>query len=153
MVLRLHELTVVRRGFAIALLFAGLSVAPTVVRSAATTGSEEAIDFEALRARKRELMTLVDQLKNKLPQDLQRCLLIISMKIYTGYCSPHTVREFEDAVNALPAHELASFENEWKRLREHPEWPDTSKLRQSSPKEDAPGREETQNPGRNRPAQ
>ncbi len=130
------------------LLLVGLLAASTVVGSLADeiAQSEELNDFEALKARKRELMKLVDELEGKLPKDLQRRLMIISMKIYTGYCSPRIIKEFEDAVNALPEHELKRFKNEWRRMCEHSEWPDTGMLRKPSPKDNAPGREGSRNP-------
>jgi hypothetical protein len=66
---------------------------------------------------------LIGQLQIKLPRDLARKLIVISMKLATGYCSPYAARELEEAIDAVPDRERKAFEKEWKMVREHKHWP------------------------------
>lgn len=72
---------------------------------------------------RRELLRLIDRLAAKLPQELARKLIVVSMKLATGYCSPYAARELEDAIAEVPDGARKSFEAEWKVVREHPHWP------------------------------
>lgn len=81
------------------------------------------IETVELDAGRKELLQRMDDLQRKLPKELQRKLLIISMKLSTGWCSPHYAKEFEDDVNKLSPGQRRRFEKQWKLVREHPEWP------------------------------
>lgn len=72
---------------------------------------------------RKELLRLMDQLAAKLPPELARKLIVISMKLATGYCSPYAARELEEAIAEVPDSARKSFEGEWKLVREHPHWP------------------------------
>jgi hypothetical protein len=76
-----------------------------------------------LEASKKELLKRMDVLEAKLPQELARRLIILSMKIATGWCSPYLAKEFEAEVDKLPDQERKRFEKEWKAVREHDAWP------------------------------
>jgi hypothetical protein len=86
------------------------------------TDSDESVLDPRSPARK-ELLSLIGQLEVKLPRDLARKLIVISMKLATGYCSPYPVKELEEAIEALPGREQKLFEKEWKMVREHKHWP------------------------------
>lgn len=47
---------------------------------------------------RKELLRLIDELEARLPRDLARTLIVIPMKLSTGYCSPYATRDFEEAV-------------------------------------------------------
>jgi|GEM_PF-1132413 len=81
------------------------------------------IETVELSAERKDLLKRIDDLQRKIPKELERKLLIISMKLQTGWCSPVYAREFEDEVNKLPPGERRRFEKEWKLVRGHPEWP------------------------------
>jgi hypothetical protein len=74
-------------------------------------------------ASKKDLLKQMKALEAKLPRELARQLIIISMKIATGWCSPYLAKEFETEVGKLPEQERKSFEKEWKSVREHDAWP------------------------------
>ena len=74
-------------------------------------------------ASKKELLQRMKELEAKLPSELRRKLIIISMKLATGWCSPCPAREFEDKIDKLSAQERKKFEKEWKLVREHEAWP------------------------------
>lgn len=81
------------------------------------------IETVELTAGRKELLQRIDELQRKIPKELERKLLIISMKLQTGWCSPIYAKEFEDEVNKLSPGERRRFEKEWKLVRENPEWP------------------------------
>jgi hypothetical protein len=83
----------------------------------------QANEAQDTAAGKKELLGLIDKLKSKVPSELARKLSIISMKLSTGYCSPFLTKEFEEEINKLPEKEQQKFEKEWKRVREHNQWP------------------------------
>jgi hypothetical protein len=89
---------------------------PAAVHSPGAAGGESA-------ARKKELFQRMKTLEEKLPLELRRKLIIISMKLATGWCSPYQAREFEIEIDKLPAEERKKFEKEWERVREHEAWP------------------------------
>lgn len=72
---------------------------------------------------RKELLRLMEELEVKLPRELARMLIVLSMKLSTGYCSPYAAKEFEEALAALPTGEIRPFEAEWKKVREHKHWP------------------------------
>ncbi len=74
-------------------------------------------------ASRKELLARIDALEQKLPKELSRKLIVISMKISTGWCSPYLTKEFEDELNKLPRGERRRFEKQWKLVREHEAWP------------------------------
>lgn len=74
-------------------------------------------------ASKKELLQHMKKLEERLPSELRRKLIVISMKLATGWCSPYAAREFEDEIDKLPAQERKTFEKEWKLVREHEAWP------------------------------
>lgn len=78
----------------------------------------------------------MDKLESKLPSDLARKLIVISIKLSTGYCSPLPAKELEDEINKLPENDARKFQEEWKRVREHPEWP--YKQKQATPPAEQP---------------
>jgi hypothetical protein len=85
-------------------------------------------------AGKKELLKRIDALEGKLPPELARKLIVLSMKIATGWCSPFQAKEFEAEVDKLPNRERKRFEKEWKLVREHPAWPSVpAKPDKSSP--------------------
>jgi hypothetical protein len=65
----------------------------------------------------------MDKLEVKLPPELKRKLIIISMKLATGWCSPYLAVEFEEEIEKLSAGKRKQFEPEWKEVREHQSWP------------------------------
>ena len=79
---------------------------------------------------RKELLRLIDELEVRLPRELARELILISMKLSTGYCSPYAAREFEEAVASLSATEIRAFAAEWKKVREHKHWPRMPKPQQ-----------------------
>jgi len=85
-------------------------------------------------ASRKDLLKQLDALEGKLPQELARKLVVISMKIATGWCSPHLAQEFEAEVDKLPERQRRRFEKEWKAVREHPAWPTVSAREQTSQK-------------------
>lgn len=85
--------------------------------------SEQELEGDPRSPARKELLRLIDELELKLPRDLARKLIAISMKLATGYCSPYPVKEFEDPIQALPTSEVRKFEKEWKSVREHEHWP------------------------------
>lgn len=90
------------------------------------------------QARRKELLKLIDQLEVKLPRDLARKLIVISMKLATGYCSPYAAQELEEAIEALPESTRKIFEKEWQTVRQHAHWP-----RMPKDKDPAKGRSPT----------
>jgi hypothetical protein len=74
-------------------------------------------------ASKKELLQHMKKLEARLPSELRRKLIVISMKLATGWCSPYPAREFEDEIDKLPAQERKTFEKEWELVREHEAWP------------------------------
>jgi hypothetical protein len=89
---------------------------PVAVHSPGAAGGESA-------ASKKELFERIKALQEKLPLELKRKLIVISMKLATGWCSPYQAQEFEAEIDKLPAEERKEFEKEWKRVREHEAWP------------------------------
>jgi hypothetical protein len=82
-------------------------------------------------AGKADLLQRIEALEAKLPPELARQLIIISMKIATGWCSPHLAEAFETEVGKLPERERKGFEAEWKAVREHDFWPTVIVRKQS----------------------
>ncbi len=74
-------------------------------------------------ASKKDLLKRMEALEAKLPRELARKLIIISMKIATGWCSPYPAKEFETEIGKLSEQERKGFEDEWKAVREHEAWP------------------------------
>jgi hypothetical protein len=72
---------------------------------------------------KKELLRRIEALEPKLPNELARKLVTISMKIATGWCSPYLAKEFEAEVDKIRPGERRRFEKEWKLVREHEAWP------------------------------
>jgi hypothetical protein len=91
----------------------------------------EESDLDPRSPARKELLRLIDELEAKLPRDLARKLIVISMKLSTGYCSPYATRDFEEAVDSLPTAETRGFASEWKKVREHKQWPRMPKPQQS----------------------
>jgi hypothetical protein len=90
-----------------------------------------------VRSARRNLLKHTKTLELKLPGELSRQLIIISMKIATGWCSPYLAKEFEAEVSKLPDQQRKGFEKEWKAVREHEAWPTVIVSKQrgaSSPK-------------------
>jgi hypothetical protein len=85
--------------------------------------SSKADDSDAGSPARKELLKLIDQLEVKLPRDLARKLIVISMKLATGYCSPYDAKEFEEAIESIPDRDRKVFGKEWKLVREHRHWP------------------------------
>ena len=110
-----------RRGSAVIFLLA-LSLLPAAAQQTGDKAAEEK-ELEAVRAKRKELVKLMEKLEEKLPPELARRLIIISMKLSTGFCSPQETREFTDDIEKLPESERKKFEKEWKEVREHPEYP------------------------------
>ena len=94
---------------------------------------EPKVAAEALKRQKKELLRRMEELESKLPPELARKLMILSMRIASGYCSPYPVRDFEDDLAAVDPSVAKSFEAEWKRVKEHPLWPSTAEIRKQSP--------------------
>jgi hypothetical protein len=82
-------------------------------------------------ASKKDLFRLMDALEAKLPRELARSLIVIRMKIATGWCSPYQAKEFEGEVEKLSERERKHFEKEWKLVREHDAWPCVAARKQS----------------------
>ncbi len=89
----------------------------------------DAADSEA----KKDLLKRMDTLETKLPPDLARKLIVISMKIATGWCSPHLTKEFAADIDKLTDEERKPFEKEWKAVREHRAWPCVIAAKQRKP--------------------
>jgi len=98
-------------------------VAPYAVLPACAAEDVQPAKPSDLEASKKDLLKLMDVLEVKLPRELARKLIVISMKIATGWCSPHLTKEFETEVDKLPEQERKRFEKEWKPVREHDAWP------------------------------
>jgi len=92
-------------------------------------------ELEAVRAKRKELVKLMEKLEEKLPPELARRLMIISMKLSTGFCSPQETRDFTADVENLPESDRKKFGKEWKQVREHPEYP-CNKYKQTPPAKD-----------------
>jgi hypothetical protein len=90
-------------------------------------------DFQA---RRKELLKLIDQLEVKLPRDLARKLIVISMQLATGYCSPYAAQELEEAIEALPESTRKIFEKEWQTVRQHAHWPRMPRTKDKDPAKD-----------------
>ena len=96
---------------------------------------EQAKELQEAQARKKDLLKLMEKLEDKLPAELARKLIIISMKLSTGYCSPLSAQELEEEIDKLPEKDRKKFEKEWKLVHEHKEWPCTKhKAVEASPK-------------------
>jgi hypothetical protein len=131
-------MTVFRYMTMIALVGVGLAQSAPAQSSDAdhkSSQSEPAAVDEA--ADKEELIALIHKLQGELPDELERKLIVISLKLATGWCSPHLAVEFEKDLNKLPAKDRDDFEREWKLVREHPLWP-----RWPEPPSNAPKTEE-----------
>jgi hypothetical protein len=111
-------------------------VLPAPEVSGANSLSLEENDWDPGSPARQELLRLIDQLEVKLPRDLARKLIVISMKLATGYCSPYAAKEFEEAIEAIPDRDQKTFEKEWKMVREHKHWP-----RMPGREEDGPPRQ------------
>jgi len=92
-------------------------------------------ELEAVRAKRKELVKLMEKLEEKLPPELARRLMIFSMKLSTGFCSPQETRDFTADVENLPESDRKKFGKEWKQVREHPEYP-CNKYKQTPPAKD-----------------
>ncbi|MGE5486492.1 MAG: hypothetical protein ACM3ZB_01570 [bacterium] len=101
---------------------------------------EQPVETVELDAGRKELLKLIGQLQQKLPSELERKLIIISMKISTGWCSPHDAKEFEDEVNKLSPGQQRRFEKEWKLVREHKAWPTVAVKSEAKPEPAAPAK-------------
>ena len=84
-------------------------------------------------AGKKQLFALMDKLELKLPSELKRKLIIISMKLATGWCSPYLAVEFEEEIGKLSAAERQQLEPEWREVRDHKVWPRMPRLKQDRP--------------------
>jgi hypothetical protein len=117
------------------LVFAGVCQAQPPPEKPSGTSQDPLRDPPASdeAASKRQLFRLMDELEPKLPPELKRKLIIISMKLATGWCSPYLAVEFEDEIGKLSADTRRGFETEWKAVREHKSWP-----RMPQPKSDRP---------------
>ena len=105
--------------------------------SAFATGGADRDEEAELNPRspaREELLRLIDELEVKLPRELARKLIVISMKLSTGYCSPYAAREFEEAVESLSVREIRAFEAEWKKVRDHEHWPRMPKPQPDKPR-------------------
>lgn len=85
--------------------------------------SPQAADTGPRSSARKELLRLIDQLEPKLPRDVARKLIVVSIKLATGYCSPYAAREVEEAIEALPESTRKGFEPQWKAVRTHKCWP------------------------------
>jgi len=116
-------------GFRFVLLVLAVSVLPPVLAvSRAAVPASPAEDVQPAKpsdpeASKKDLLKRMEALEAKLPRELARKLIIISMKLTTGWCSPYETNEFETQVDKLPEQERKPFEKEWKVVREHEAWP------------------------------
>lgn len=110
-----------RRGSAVMLLLFG-SLLPVALPQAQDKAPEDK-ELEALRAKRKDLIKLMEKLEEKLPPELARRAIIISMKLSTGFCSPQETKDFTADIENLPEGERKKFEKEWKQVREHPEYP------------------------------
>jgi hypothetical protein len=72
---------------------------------------------------KKDLLKRMERLEAMLPPELARKLIVLSMKIATGWCSPSEAREFAGEIDKLPAGERKKFEEEWKLVQDHEAWP------------------------------
>ncbi|MGH9628956.1 MAG: hypothetical protein ACRD7E_11580 [Bryobacteraceae bacterium] len=77
---------------------------------------------------KDELLDRIAKLQDKVPDELQTSLALISMKLATGYCSPYRVDRFEKRLAGLDHGEREKFAEEWKLVKEHPLWPSIEDL-------------------------
>lgn len=84
---------------------------------------QDGSSHEGMSPSKKELLKRMERLEAKLPPELARKLIVLSMKTATGWCSPYAAREFEDEIEKLPAGVRKKFEKEWKLVREHEAWP------------------------------
>jgi hypothetical protein len=114
----------------IAALAAGLSLAPAVAQD---KKADSNVTADEVKKQKRELLRRMEELEAKLPSGLARKVMILSMRIASGYCSPYAVRDFEDELAAVDPAAAKLFEAEWKRVKEHPLWPSTAELRKPAP--------------------
>jgi hypothetical protein len=87
--------------------------------AAAQHGSSE----EELNLSKKELLKRLERLQAKLPPELARKLIVLSMKIATGWCSPSEAQELAGEIDKLPPGERKKFEKEWGLVQEHEAWP------------------------------
>lgn len=111
---------------------------PCVADSTSAAKDQEPAKAADVETSKKDLLKKMSALEAKLPKELARQLIIISMKIATGWCSPYPVKEFETELGKLPEQERKDFEKEWKAVREHEAWPTVIANKQagsSSPKE------------------
>jgi len=106
-----------------AMFFLFWSLLPAAAPAQTGDKAPEDKEVEAVRAKRKELVKLMEKLEEKLPPELARRLIIISMKLSTGFCSPQETREFTAEIEKLPENERKKFEKEWKEVREHPEYP------------------------------
>lgn len=77
---------------------------------------------------KAELLEHIEDLQRDIPKSLRTELMIISMKLATGYCSPYRVQRFEENLAKLDAGEKRKFAEELETVRAHPLWPSMDDL-------------------------
>lgn len=104
------------------------------------TPEPQPLETVELDAGRKELLQFIAQLQRRLPGELERKLIIISMKIATGWCSPHYAKEFEDEVNKLSPGQRRRFEKEWKLVREHKAWPTVAVKPETKPEPAEPAK-------------
>jgi hypothetical protein len=109
-------------GTSFPLVGSGLAL-PDPQASGDSPPSSAANDSDPGSPARKELLRLIGQFQVKLPRDLARKLIVISMKLATGYCSLYAAKELEEAIDAVPDRERKAFEKEWKMVREHKHWP------------------------------
>ena len=80
-------------------------------------------DADTEIASKRELLAIMDKLEPKLPAELRRKLIVISMKLATGWCSPYLTVELEQEIEKLTVEEKKGLEPEWSEVKKHKAWP------------------------------
>lgn len=120
-------------------ILAAAAVAAVLILPCAGMPASPAQDAQADQpseeeASRKDLLKRLDALEGKLPQELARKLIVISMKIATGWCSPHLAEEFEAEIDRLSERQRRRFEKEWKAVREHAAWPTVSARKQASQK-------------------
>jgi hypothetical protein len=96
---------------------------PRVADSTSAAKDQEPAKAADVETSKKDLLRKMNALEAKLPRELARQLVIISIKIATGWCSPYLAKEFETELGKLPEQERKDFEKEWKAVREHEAWP------------------------------
>ena len=121
-------------GISSRILLCGLAIVWAGLPAISQQKPADTKELQEARARKKELLKLMDKLEVKLPPELARKLIIISMKVSTGYCSPTATRELAEAIGQLPGKDRKKFEKEWEQVREHPEWP-CKKFAQPAPEQ------------------